>query len=109
MGYEDEKLHGQIAAIGAVGSAIGAGILAHKNKKKKYGKNDLFEQLRQVRLELASEQAVPPYIVFNDKTLHEMCLFLPQNKEQFLMINGVGQSKHEKYGKVFMDKIAEFI
>ena len=38
MGYEDEKLHGQIAAIGAVGSAIGAGILAHKNKKKKVSK-----------------------------------------------------------------------
>jgi len=74
-----------------------------------HGKDELFGELRKTRQELASEHNVPPYIIFNDKTLHEMCLFLPQNKEQFLMINGVGQSKHDKYGKIFMDKIAKFI
>lgn len=75
---------------------------------KEHGQDNLFEQLRQLRLKLATEQNVPPYIIFNDKTLHEMCLFLPKTKDIFLMINGVGQSKYEKYGNIFMEKISQF-
>ncbi len=80
-----------------------------KEALAQHGKEDLFQSLREIRAKLATEYNVPPYIIFNDKTLHEMCLFLPQDKDQFLMINGVGASKEEKYGPIFRKKIAEFI
>jgi len=66
---------------------------------------ELFEQLRALRRQLADKQQVPPFVIFNDKSLQEMCLFMPQNKDQFLMINGVGNSKLEKYGELFMREI----
>lgn len=83
-----------------------------KNKKSSleanHGRGDLFEKLRNVRSELALENNIPPYIVFNDKTLHEMCVFLPTQDEHFLMLNGVGKSKLEKYGQIFMSNIQSY-
>ena len=70
---------------------------------------DLFEILRQFRLELARENAVPPYIVFNDKTLIDMCVKLPKSKEEMLNVSGVGETKFEKYGILFLTRINEYI
>ena len=69
---------------------------------------DLFEELRKLRRELAEEKSVPPYVIFADKSLHDMCLLMPRNNEEFLMVNGVGKSKQEKYGEIFLKKIKEF-
>lgn len=63
---------------------------------------DLFEALRQLRKRIASEAAVPPYVVFSDATLIEMAAYLPQTSEQFLALTGVGQKKLERYGEVFL-------
>lgn len=68
----------------------------------------LFEQLRGLRLELAREESVPPYIILNDKTLIDMCAKLPHNKEQMLHVSGVGENKFNKYGQRFLDEINDF-
>lgn len=62
---------------------------------------ELFEILRQHRYQLAQKAHIPPYIIFSDKTLREMSTYLPVNREEMLAINGVGNSKYEKYGKAF--------
>jgi ATP-dependent DNA helicase RecQ len=69
---------------------------------------DLFEALRQVRTRLAKEEGMPPYIIFSDKTLTDMCVKLPYNKEEMLGVNGVGEHKYDKYGQPFIDAILEF-
>jgi len=70
---------------------------------------DLFEELKSLRKAIAAENNLPPYMVFGDKSLHIMCQFLPKNRSEFLMVNGVGQSKYEKYGEVFLSKIGEHL
>ncbi|MFR5335039.1 MAG: DNA helicase RecQ, partial [Blautia producta] len=59
---------------------------------------ELFEILRQYRYQMAQKAHIPPYIIFSDKTLREMSTYLPVNREEMLAINGVGNSKYEKYG-----------
>lgn len=70
---------------------------------------DLFEQLRQCRKELAKSENVAPFIIFSDVTLKDMATSLPITTEQFLRIKGVGQQKFERYGKVFMNVIAAYL
>ena len=70
--------------------------------------SELFELLRKLRTEIASEEGVPPYIIFSDRTLIDMCIKLPENEEQFLDVSGVGAHKLEKYGERFLKVIREF-
>lgn len=62
----------------------------------------LWEAMRECRRELAEEQGVPPYVIFHDKTLKEMCLELPTNTLQMARISGVGERKLDKYGFDFL-------
>jgi ATP-dependent DNA helicase RecQ len=64
--------------------------------------DDLFQQLRALRMELAEKQGVPPYVIFSDQTLKEMCSMLPQNNVEMLSVRGVGQNKLDKYGEPFL-------
>lgn len=68
----------------------------------------LFEQLRKLRLEIAKEEAVPPYIIFSDKTLIDMCVKLPKNEYDMLNVSGVGENKFKKYGARFLEVINSF-
>lgn len=68
---------------------------------------NLFEKLRSLRRAIAVEEGVPPYIVFSDKTLIDMCEKLPGDKTQLLDVSGVGEHKYEKYGKRFLQCIKE--
>ncbi|MET2099570.1 DNA helicase RecQ [Enterococcus faecalis] len=68
----------------------------------------LFERLRELRMDMAQEAGVPPYVVFSDSTLKEMCEKLPQTTIQLLQIKGVGQNKLDKYGTVFLEVIKEY-
>lgn len=70
---------------------------------------DLFEVLRKLRLEIAREESLPPYIIFNDKTLIDMCIKLPKTAEDLLKVSGVGERKQEKYGDRFLSAIASFV
>lgn len=84
---------------------------AVKKKKKTAGvllsneQEALFEKLRQLRMEIAKEEKVPPYIVFSDKTLVHMCQVRPENKAQMLKVSGVGEFKYQKYGERFLEVI----
>lgn len=69
----------------------------------------LFEKLRTLRMEIAREENVPPYIVFSDKTLTHMCIVKPGTKTEMLQVTGVGEFKYEKYGERFLDCIQQAV
>lgn len=69
---------------------------------------DLFDRLKSLRLEIAKEEGVPPYIVFNDRTLVDMCIKQPADRDGMLAVSGVGEAKYGKYGERFIEEIAAF-
>ena len=69
----------------------------------------LFDKLKELRLEIAREEKMPPYIVFNDKTLIDMCAKMPTTKSDMLNVSGVGENKYSKYGERFIDVIKEHV
>ncbi len=83
-----------------------AGILGNQQFTDK--EESLFESLRALRIEIAREEKVPPYIVFSDKTLAHMCVVKPKTKGEMLKVSGVGEFKFEKYGQRFLRCIEKF-
>lgn len=79
---------------------------APKEEKKKPQQleynEELFQLLRQKRIEIARKEQVPPYVVFSDRALMEMAAYLPQSEREFGTINGVGPIKWLKYGVEFL-------
>ncbi len=89
--------------------------IRERNKKKRKlvapveGRDEmLFELLRELRKDLAREEGIAPYMVFGDAALTQMAILLPSNRDEFLDINGVGASKLEKYGDVFLKEISGY-
>lgn len=78
--------------------------LAQFNYDKK-----LFAKLRALRKQLADDDDVPPYVVFNDKTLAEMAQLMPTNDSEFLKVSGVGFTKLNKYGSPFLTAIRNYL
>lgn len=83
---------------------------AHLNTQKSYQeyttdiqKDEVFEKFAQLRARLSKDQGVPPYIIFPDKTLSTIAKQLPCDEQAFLSISGIGASKLEKYGALFME------
>ncbi|WP_281298896.1 DNA helicase RecQ [Flavobacterium limnophilum] len=79
-----------------------------KERATKASANSLFETLRKLRAEIAKQEEVPAYIIFNDATLKQLEAERPMSDEEFLNIDGVGRAKLEKYGDVFIKAIIEF-
>ncbi|MCM5663551.1 DNA helicase RecQ [Galbibacter mesophilus] len=77
-------------------------------KEKKKTKNSLFERLRQLRLDIAREEDIPAYLIFNDATLKEIEAERPITDDDFMRINGVGKRKMETYGYQFIKEIIAF-
>ena len=75
---------------------------SYNEYKQAIVKDETFEKFRELRTKISQEEGVAPYIVFGDKTLSELSHKLPTTKDDFLNILGVGQSKLEKYGDVFI-------
>ena len=69
----------------------------------------LFEKLRVLRKNFAEEQQVPPYVIFSDKTLHEMCTYYPATLSDMRRISGVGDAKLERYGEYFIREIQNYL
>jgi ATP-dependent DNA helicase RecQ len=65
----------------------------------------LWEALRDHRRELAEERGLPPYVIFHDRTLREMCLSLPQSLPALARLSGIGERKLEQYGESFLSVI----
>ena len=70
---------------------------------------ELFDKLRKLRLAIAKEEALPPYIIFNDRTLIDMCVKMPVNKQEMLNVSGVGENKFSRYGQRFLEQVKEFM
>ncbi|MFV1974997.1 MAG: RQC domain-containing protein, partial [Candidatus Scalindua sp.] len=69
----------------------------------------LFENLRVLRKDLADEQMVPPFVIFSDKSLHEMCRYYPAALPDMKKISGVGDTKLERYGTDFIRVIKNYL
>ncbi|MEN8810292.1 MAG: DNA helicase RecQ, partial [Flavobacteriales bacterium] len=69
---------------------------------------DLFKELKKLRYSISREENVPAYIIFNDKSLKSMAIYLPVTENQFLAISGVGMNKMQEYGEEFMEVIRKF-
>ena len=70
---------------------------------------ELFDILRNLRLAIAREESVPPYIVFSDKTLADMSAKVPKDQASMLNVSGVGEAKYRKYGSRFMEAISRYL
>ena len=79
-----------------------------KERTNRNAANSLFEILRKLRSEIAKEEQVPAYIIFNDATLKQLENERPMSDSEFLTIDGVGKAKLEKYGDAFINAIIEF-
>ncbi|MGE8018621.1 DNA helicase RecQ [Peribacillus frigoritolerans] len=69
----------------------------------------LFEELRQLRKEMASTENVPPFIIFSDASLKDMAVKLPRTEEEFLEVKGVGMQKFERFGDAFLKVISQYV
>jgi ATP-dependent DNA helicase RecQ len=79
-------------------------------KESKYGPmpdDDLWQALKNKRLELAHAQGVPPYVIFHDSSLIEMHNKKPKTLDAFATISGVGASKLKRYGDAFIEVIKQ--
>lgn len=81
-------------------------------KKEKVVLNDnvddhLFTRLKELRNKFATAARVPAYIVFTDASLRDMCRKMPQTREEFLTVSGVGAIKADRYGDAFTALIRE--
>lgn len=68
----------------------------------------LYEELRALRRQLASQAKIPPYMVFSNATLEDIVRRRPKSMEGFLQVSGVGEAKAKKYGRAFLDKLKEW-
>ncbi|EKN66121.1 ATP-dependent DNA helicase RecQ [Neobacillus bataviensis LMG 21833] len=79
-------------------------------KVKQVSKNGpLFEELRDVRRRIAETEKVPPFVIFSDAAIKDMCAKLPKTNEEFLQVSGVGEHKLKKYGLEFIQAIRTFL
>lgn len=69
---------------------------------------ELFQQLKALRAKIAKVQGVPAFVIFTDAALRDMCIKLPQNLKSFLEVNGVGQTKANRYGERFIKLIQAY-
>ncbi|MBF7156135.1 MULTISPECIES: DNA helicase RecQ [Bacillus] len=69
----------------------------------------LFEVLREVRKEIAQGEGVPPFVIFSDQTLKDMCAKMPQSDSELLTVKGIGEHKLMKYGSHFLQAVQHFI
>jgi ATP-dependent DNA helicase RecQ len=68
---------------------------------------DVYDKLRDLRTQIASQKGIPPYIVFSDKTLKDLSVKVPQDKEAMLQVHGIGEVKFERYGNAFLEVLVD--
>ena len=89
--------------------------LPKRQQKRRAGAIDedalrpLFDTLRAVRLELAKDEHIPPFVIFSDATLWDMAALKPDSLDTMSQIKGVGSFKLHKYGRQFVGAIQSYI
>ena len=86
-----------IAPVGGPAPAARAGRARALERPVEEGEEALFAVLKALRLEIARERGVPPYIVFSDRTLLDMARRKPRTEAEFAEVNGVGPAKLEQF------------
>jgi ATP-dependent DNA helicase RecQ len=69
---------------------------------------DLFDALRQLRKKIADAENMPPFVIFHDSTLREMCRIMPQTEQDMRGVKGIGEAKFAKYGHSFLELIRQY-
>lgn len=80
-----------------------------KVRRNVEAENVLFEELKNIRKNIANEKGLPPYVIFSDAVLKEMSMRYPISKDELLLINGVGEKRFENYGEEFIKAISSYI
>lgn len=75
---------------------------------KQQVEDGLFERLRDLRKTISQQVGVPPYVIFHDSTLRELCNVNPQDKRTMLTVKGVGEAKFDKYGQAFLECLQNY-
>jgi len=96
----EEKTRGARKRLDAAAQSASAAIATGPDQQ-------LLQNLKSLRMKLAREQNLPPYVIFHDKTLIDMVTIKPANRDQLALVNGVGNSKLQKYGDAFLKVIKE--
>ncbi len=112
----NEILHGERRVIWkkVKTDSAGAGNRPSSGSKMRYSDIlnskglELFERLRALRTEIAREESMPPYIIFSDKTLVDMCVRVPMEKSEMMKVTGVGENKYERYGERFLEAVLDY-
>lgn len=94
---------GEKAPVGKLNLFAGSTLL---NKEES---EQLFEELRALRSQLAEDELIPPYVIMSDKVLHLLCNQRPTTIEAFGEINGIGEYKKRKYGEIFIKVIKRYV
>jgi ATP-dependent DNA helicase RecQ len=117
--FDDEKLMMKLAADQPkIKKGKGSELKGKKGKSQGIAKqgqsnkvsvnNDLFNQLKELRLGLAQDKKVPAFVIFSDAALMDMCARMPSTAAEFLEVSGVGKTKLTQYGDVFLDVIGRY-
>jgi ATP-dependent DNA helicase RecQ len=80
-----------------------------KKRVKAEGDINLFELLKILRKSISDKEKIPPYVIFSDSTLKEMCEYYPTDDTSMLLIKGVGESRLQKYGRQFLEVIIKYV
>ena len=96
----DRCIH-EIAISGTASASLSAG-----GGSQSYTHADL-DKLRKLRKEIATREHVPPYVVFSDATLRDMCAVQPKTLEEMLEVKGIGEMKLARYGEEFLACLIE--
>ena len=68
---------------------------------------EIYDKLRTLRTKIATQEGIPPYIIFSDKTLKDLSTKVPQSKDEMLEIYGIGEVKYNRYGDEFLEVLME--
>ncbi|PZE19817.1 DNA helicase RecQ [Paenibacillus xerothermodurans] len=101
--YPVLRLHAKAQAVLAGSERVIQKIRVRQEPAAREVEAELFDELRRLRTEIAKREGIPPYIVFPDSTLRDMCGVKPTNPAAMLKIKGVGEAKFFKYGAYFID------
>ena len=81
----------------------------NKVEKKLNIENELLTRLKDLRREISTREKIPPYVVFHDVTLNEICTFFPTSKLSLKKIKGIGDAKFEKYGEAILEIVNDYV
>jgi len=84
-------------------------IVKKESKTGQAGEEILFRMLKDLRKEISKREKLPPFVIFQDPSLEDMCIQFPISMEEMHRITGVGVGKAKKYGQPFIDVIMLYV